>query len=127
MKWIVMLNCAFLAAVLAHADEAAIAPKCLYSVSETSQETQVKPEKVVTVSAGGVVSGFALGVFLPSMAWPTATATAIRAARHRSRARLAFGLDFLPPDVVTIWGISDFPFEWKNLHPLLHEWRLRAN
>ena len=33
------------------ADGAAIAPKCLYSVTEASQETKVKPEKVVTVSA----------------------------------------------------------------------------
>ena len=56
MKLAYIIQCAALAAMVAHADEAAIAPKCLYSVSETSQETKVKPEKVVTISTGGAVS-----------------------------------------------------------------------
>ena len=45
MKLAYIIQCVALAAMVAHADEAAIAPKCLYSVSETSQETKVKPEK----------------------------------------------------------------------------------
>ena len=65
MKLAYIIQCVALAAMVAHADEAAIAPKCLYSVSETSQETKVKPEKVVTVSAGGVVSVAGSGAEYP--------------------------------------------------------------
>ena len=65
MKLAYIIQCTALAAMVAHADEAAIAPKCLYSVAETSQETKVKPEKVVTVSAGGVVSVAGSGAEYP--------------------------------------------------------------
>ena len=56
MKLAYIIQCTALAAMVAHADEAAIAPKCLYAVTETSQETKVKPEKVVTLLPGGAVS-----------------------------------------------------------------------
>ena len=59
MKILARRTVALLAVLVVHvalAEGSAIAPKCLYSVTEANEETKVKPEKVVTVSAGGAVS-----------------------------------------------------------------------
>ena len=59
MKILARRTVALMAVLVVHialAEGSAIAPKCLYSVTEANEETKVKPEKVVTISTGGAVS-----------------------------------------------------------------------
>ena len=59
MKILARRTVALMAVLVVHialAEGSAIAPKCLYSVTEVNEETKVKPEKVVTISTGGAVS-----------------------------------------------------------------------